>query len=82
MTERKSPPLNFPTPSAGRIWVHSKRDGDVEISASQLLEALKIDPHLVVYAIGAALNLQNRLDECRDASEVAQLMKQARLGEM
>ena len=80
MTEQKSPPLVYPTPEAGRVWVRSQRDGEVSILAEMLPAALSIDPNLTVYAIGTNTDLEKRINECRDTAELSLLMSEAKLG--
>lgn len=77
---KKSPPLVFPTPQPGRVWVRSARDGDVSLPYDQLVPATKIDPNLQVIGVGANAELQKRIDECRDSGELALLMAEARKG--
>lgn len=81
MTERPSPPLVYPTPEAGRIWVRCS-EGDVSLPAEQLPAALKIDPQLRVIAMGSNPDLEKRINECRDTAELALLMSQAKLGKV
>ena len=82
MIEKKSPPLVFPTPESGRVWVHSERDGDVDLPAEQLPAALRIDPNLRVYGIGSNTDLEKRVNECRDSAELSLLMSQAKIGKV
>jgi hypothetical protein len=82
MTEQKSPPLVFPTPAAGRVWVLSERDGFVDLPAEQLPAALKIDPNLTVIGLGSNAELQKRINECRDSAELSLLMSEAARGKV
>jgi hypothetical protein len=70
------------TVQPGRVRIHSERDGDVDLPIDQLENALRVDSNLKITAIGSNAEMQKRIDECRDTNELAQLMVQARQGQI
>jgi hypothetical protein len=81
--------LSLPVAKSGRVHVQCSspevagtRDGLVSIPYSQLENALRLDPSLRVIAIGENTELQERIDACRDSSELAQLLVEARQGKL
>jgi|HubBroStandDraft_6_1064221.scaffolds.fasta_scaffold874888_2 hypothetical protein len=75
--------LALPVMNPGRVLVQCTRDGIVDLPAEQLVNALKIDPDLKVIAMGTTNSeLEQRLSQCRDSNELAQLMVEARQGKI
>jgi hypothetical protein len=82
--------LSSPVMQAGRILVQCTRaevagtsDGIVNLPQEQLENALRIDPNLKVIAMGTTNSeLEDRIAQCNDSAELAQLMVEARKGKI
>lgn len=83
--------LASPVMKPGRVLVRCTRDGEGslqlqnglnDLPAEMLSRALEIDPDLKVIAMGSNTELEQRIAQCHDTAELAQLMVEARKGKL
>jgi hypothetical protein len=75
--------LALPLMKPERVLVRCTRDGDVDLPQEMLSRALEMDPNLKVIAMGTTNSeLEQRISQCHDTAELAQLMVEARQGKL